>query len=154
MKTYECKAIKFFILLVAIVFQLTSALAQECAVQIESPANGSATSGFPIMLKGSANVPPGAHLWVLVSPVGFNGWWPQGNGEATVFDNEWYVQVYLGDGVATGDFHVVAVIVDDAANGSLNQWVTDAPPHYHPLKRLPNSLKGCPLAKVTITKTR
>lgn len=138
-------------------FMLSNAVlfAQNCEVKITAPSEGSQVSGNALV-GGTATLPPAGHLWVLSHKVGFNGFWPQGNGPAQIIGNDWEVLVYFGVKDDFGKFEVITVVVDDQTHQDLENWVRNAPntnPTYQPIL-LPTIFDGCPIVKRRFNKTK
>ena len=131
----------------------SSAIAQDCSVTITSPAAGSHVDGNGL-ISGTVKLPQGGHLWMFSHKVGFNGWWPQGNGAAQIVGNEWDVLVYYGIPNDYGKFEVIALIVDSETHIDLEKWVREAPSKNYPPIALPTSIGGCEFARVRVDKTK
>jgi hypothetical protein len=145
----------FMIFAVGFLFSTISLSAQNCEVKITSPADGSQVSGNALV-SGTASILARGHLWIVVHKIGFNGFYPQGNGAAQIIGKEWDVLVYFGEKGDYGKFEVLALVVDDQANQDLENWVRNAPktnPPYQPIA-LPSVIDGCPIAKLKVNKTK
>jgi hypothetical protein len=126
----------------------------QCSVMISSPANGDSVvqSGT---VSGQASIPEGRYLWVFAHPKGFDGWWPQGAGAASIGEGSWQVMVFYGSRQDVGSsFEVVAMPVDGKINDNLREWyaTANAKGDFTPI-RLPHTASGCQAAKVTVRRT-
>ena len=75
------------------------------------------------VVEGFAEIKPGQHLWVLVSPGNYGElWWP--NGEARIDPNSqsWSVPVYLGGPDDRGEFRIAVVVVDSREHLKLENY--------------------------------
>jgi hypothetical protein len=130
------------------------ALAGECAVTIRSPAEGDRVGG-EVMAEGTAEVPAGAHVWVLVGINGMDAWFPQGNGAARIDGSEWQILAFVGQDRDIGrKFEIAAIVVDDAGHQRLESWFKESNDsgHYSPIK-MPSTFAGCLPETVTVEKT-
>jgi len=126
----------------------------QCSVQIGSPRNGESV-GKEQLVEGSARVPSGSHLWVLVAKTGVRSWWPQGNGEAEIVNEHWATLTFLGRSGESGRFEISAVVVDSETNQHLNRWVEDGlVSNYAPLNTFPNPVAECEVGRVAVQKVR
>ena len=128
---------------------------QNCKVEITIPAEGSQVAGNAL-ISGIATLPSTGHLWIVSHKVGFNGFWPQGNGAAQIIGKDWDVLVYFGQNGDYGKFEIIALVVDDQTHQDLENWVRNAPntnPTYQPIP-LPTVIDGCPIAKLRVNKTK
>jgi hypothetical protein len=128
--------------------------ARPCTVSIASPANGETVSQSGTV-SGRADIPDADYLWVLTRPKGFDGWWPQGGGAASVIGGAWDLEIFYGSPQDVGSpFEVVALPVDAKTNDALRQWYANATARHDftPI-RLPRPATGCPAAKVTVKRT-
>jgi len=93
------------------------------AVRITAPESG-ATVGETGEVEGSATLPDGSHLWVLVHRKDLGTWWPQAGGAASVADGRWRVAVKYGEPRDAGfQFEIAAVVVPDTVHKS---WIASA----------------------------
>jgi hypothetical protein len=84
------------------------------AVKILAPAVGEAVAATG-KVSGTALLPPGSSLWILVHRTGIEEWWFQGRGTIEISDGRWEVMVAYGEPRDTGyDFEIAAVIVGPA----------------------------------------
>lgn len=68
-------------------------------------------------MSGTAALPAGSGLWVLVHRKGIGGWWLQGRAAAEISDGRWEVAVAYGEPQDTGfDFEIAALIVGPATH--------------------------------------
>lgn len=99
------------------------------AVKFTAPARDGVKVGKEVDVKGTATIPDGNHLWVLVHRVkGFKTlWWPQGEGEIDPVTKEWDVRVSFGGPQDIGqDFEIAAVTVDNEAHLKLQEYLENA----------------------------
>lgn len=105
-----------FVLLICLMLCELSALAQEVQVRLLEPDR----DGFQVQqtytVRGTAVLPPGAHLWVLSRREDFEGvWWPQGEGRPDATTGEWKVAVTFGQSVDVGwKFNISVLVVSEA----------------------------------------
>jgi hypothetical protein len=134
--------------------RLASSTDTSCSVAIVSPEAGEMV-GRQRVVSGTATIPPGGHLWVFAHIKGLYGWWPQGGGEAEVVDGTWDVMTFFGQAHDIGaQFDIAAAIVNDSINQDLEAYVErSARAGDWPPIRLPNVFQGCPVSRVTTTKT-
>jgi hypothetical protein len=93
------------------------------AVRILHPTAGERVGGGGDV-EGSAAVPDGTHLWVLVHRSDLDGWWPQGAGPIPIEGGRWRVRVAYGEPQDSGyDFEIAAVVVQQTANELWTGWV-------------------------------
>ena len=94
-----------------------------CDVKIIAPGNGVLVPGSG-WVEGSANLPPGAHLWVLIRRKDVSGWWPQGGGAAIIKDGHWKVSAGFGEPRDAGfGFEIAALVVGQATHELWTDWV-------------------------------
>lgn len=128
--------------------------AQQCDITITSPKPGDKV-GETGTVEGKATISEKGHLWILAHRTGSGDWWPQGQGPATVAKGAWEVTVFYGRARDVGSrFEVAVVVVGEADNQRLRQWVSEAPEKDYPGTGFPNTVDGCPIRKVTVLKTR
>ncbi|HEX8983970.1 MAG TPA: class I SAM-dependent methyltransferase [Bryobacteraceae bacterium] len=95
-------------------------------VRILTPAAGAPVDAEGLV-SGSATVPEGGYLWVLVRRSGIEGWWPQGGAPAAVEQGSWGVPVHYGEPRDAGfDFEIAAVIIGAATNEAWLDWAERA----------------------------
>lgn len=126
-----------------------------CKISFTSPdPNAEVSSNGAVT--GTADGLGKGHLWLLAHPKHLAGdWWPQGGEPATVQDHRWEVTVYYGTEHDVDKlFEVAAVVVDDARNKELTDWVarTKATGNY-PSIRFPRIIKECDSPKLVVKKT-
>jgi hypothetical protein len=126
-----------------------------CKVDITKPDPG-ANVGSNVNVDGKATIKAGTHLWVFAHRRGLAIWWPQGSGEAQIRKNEWSVLASIGGSEDRGaTFEILAGVVDDAGNNTLNGWVhsSDQSGEYKGM-RLPAFVSACGVpSQITVTKT-
>lgn len=94
-------------------------------VHILSPGNGAPVASAGIV-EGTAELPAGSYLWVLVHRKDFDGWWPQGAGPISVDGNRWTVSVKYGEPHDAGcDFEIAVVVVGQSTH---ELWMALRPP--------------------------
>jgi hypothetical protein len=90
--------------------------AGSAGVKIVVPSAGESV-GAAGKASGTAVLPAGSSLWVLVHRKGLDGWWLQGGGAVEVNDGRWEVMVAYGESRDTGyDFEIAALIVGPATH--------------------------------------
>lgn len=95
-------------------------------VAIHAPAPGAAVAGRG-WVEGSAVIPPGTHVWVLVHRAGLADWWPQGEAKGEA----WRTEVRYGEPRDCGsEFEIAAVVVGEATH---DLWSSPATTHPLPL---------------------
>ena len=112
------------IMLVLAVVGWSQGQTQSPIVRISVPEHDGENVGRKIEVSGSASLPPGTHLWVLVHVTpGFKGfWWPQNEGEVDPKTGTWKVDVTLGEKSEDigHDFEIVVITVDEGSNAVLH----------------------------------
>jgi hypothetical protein len=108
-----------------------TARAQESqfAVKFTAPARDGVKVGKELDVKGTADVPSGNHLWILVHRTkGFKTlWWPQGEGEIDPVSKAWEVRVVFGGSQDVGqDFEIAAITVDNQEHLKLQEYLENA----------------------------
>jgi len=154
MKTIGKAFRNLLVLNILLLFVINSS-AQNYAIEITSPSEGSQVSGSTL-ISGTASLPPSGYLWILAHKVGFNGFWPQGNGAAQIIGGSWDVLVQFGQRGEYGRFEVIALIVNSQTHQDLENWVRNAPkttPPYLPIQ-LPTTIDGSPIVRLRVDKTR
>ena len=97
--------------------------ASDIQLSIISPASGNRVT-ISGQVSGTASIPAGAHLWVLIHRKDVTGWWPQGGGPAEIAANKWTVAAAYGDPADAGQpFEIAAAVVSHAVNDLWLQWV-------------------------------
>lgn len=129
---------------------LQTASATTCSVAILDPAPGSLV-GQRAIVKGTATLPPGSHLWLFARREGLSVWWPQGGGPAEVNDREFSVLSYFGIEADKGPaFEVRAAIVDGRTSQAIAARLADATSDKSMV--FPDTIDGCPVAKLRVQK--
>lgn len=146
------KSVGYFVIIALLMLYVSGVKSQNCSVSITAPKNGTNVSGNGL-ISGHVDLPADGHLWLLSHKVGFNGWWPQGNGEAQIIGNTWDVLVYFGVENDFGQFEVIALVVDNQTHRNLEDWVRTAKEKDYPPIPLPTSVDGCTFARVRVEKT-
>jgi hypothetical protein len=94
------------------------------ALHIDRPRRGEPV-GATGKVEGSARLPEGSQLWVLVRRKGLEGWWPQGGGPVPVEQAVWKVSVNYGGPSDVGhDFEIAALIVGPSTGQLWTDWVS------------------------------
>jgi len=154
MKTAK-NTMQYLIIPIVLLLMTIKLGAQDCEVNITSPAEGSQVSGSAL-ISGTATLPPSGYLWILAHRVGFNGFWPQGNGAAQLFGNNWDVLVYFGQKGEYGRYEIIALVVEEQTHQDLENWVRTAPntdPPYQPIP-FPTAIDDCPIVRLRLDKTK
>lgn len=125
---------------------------QGCLSGFTSLENGSIVKAYPINVSGTASRPNNGHVWILAHLEGFNGWYPQGNGERSLSNNNWICTVYLGTPQETGYYEIAIAIVNDQENQALNNWVSTAKANDYPPVSFPGVLNNCSITTIRIEK--
>jgi hypothetical protein len=125
---------------------------QGCLSSFTSYQNGSIVSSYPLNVSGTVTRPNNGHVWILAHLDGFNGWYPQGNGERNIVDNNWTCTVYLGTPNGTGYYEIAIAIVNDQVNQTLNNWVSTAQVNGYPPIPFPGVLNNCAITTIRVEK--
>jgi hypothetical protein len=101
---------------------------QEANVQILDPSRDGAEVRRTYIVRGSASIPSGTHLWVLSRREDFEGiWWPQGEGKVDPTSGEWRVSVTFGNQDDVGwNFDIAAIVVTEQNHIILRDYRTNA----------------------------
>lgn len=103
---------------------------KEFAVNVTSPAREGIEVKKTMLVKGTAELPPGYHLWVFVRREDFGAdkvWWPQNEGRINPRTGEWKVPVYFGgEQDIDWDFDIAVAVFDMDAHHELREWLKDA----------------------------
>ncbi|MGH9350282.1 MAG: hypothetical protein ACRD26_23770 [Vicinamibacterales bacterium] len=128
--------------------------ADACDIKIDAPQPG-ANVGRQAVISGTATVPTTANVWVLISIRGLKGWWPQGGGGAEVVGGRWEVLSFFGQSQDVGaQFVVAAAAVSHHNSQLLDNWVqVGQKTGSYPPMPFPAVVEGCPVPRVTVTKT-
>ena len=80
------------------------------------------------VVKGTATVPSGSHLWVLSRREDFEGlWWPQGEGKVDLRSKAWKVSVTFGIAEDVGwGFDIAAIVVSESSHALLRNYRINA----------------------------
>jgi len=99
-------------------------LAQETKIQILAPGRDGTEVRKSFIVKGSASIPSGTHLWVLTRREDFEGlWWPQGEGKVDPTSGEWKVSATFGTQDDVGwNFEITVILVDDQSHIILRNY--------------------------------
>ncbi len=94
-------------------------------VKITDPIRDGFGVGKTMDVKGTATIPSGNYLWVLVHRVeGFkNVWWPQNEAEINPITKKWEVHIVFGGLQDIGfDFEIAAIVVDKKEHLKLQEY--------------------------------
>ena len=101
-------------------------LGQSAQIRVDSPKQGEPVKETGIV-KGTATLPPGASLWVLVRREGLPTWWPQGDGPAPVNQGRWRALVKYGEKCDVGHaFEICAIAIRRPTEELWRRWVERA----------------------------
>jgi hypothetical protein len=117
---------------------------QECDVRISDPDRDGREVGRGALVKGTASVPGGNHLWVLVraTPGYEEVWWPQNEGKTDPRSGQWEVYVTFGERRDIGhDFEIAAIVVNEREHAVLKDWRKNAmrTGEYRPIEMPPTT---------------
>jgi hypothetical protein len=95
-----------------------------CETAIETPEAG-ATVGAGGMVTGTARVPSGGHIWILLHPpIPGNQWFPQEPVSLRADDGTWSALVYYGTQDDIGrEFEIAAVVVTSSTSAAFEGWL-------------------------------
>lgn len=94
-------------------------------VEITHPERNGIEVGREMDVKGTAVIPPGNYLWILVHRTkGFKRvWWPQNEAEIDPETNKWEVHVVFGMRRDIGyDFEIAAIVVNEKEHKKLQDY--------------------------------
>ena len=113
-----------FIFILLLMFAGIDTRAQEFFVKITDPAREGLPVGKGIAVTGTATIPNGYHLWVLVRRSDFDGvWWPQGEAKIDPLTNQWRVGVTFGnEDDVSWDFQVAAAVFNAEGHIILDEY--------------------------------
>src|ERR1035441_10979931 len=75
-----------------------------------------------VVVRGRADLPPGACLCLFARRADWTGWWPQG-GPITVSNNEWQQICKIGGAADEGyAFEIAAVAADERGRRRILRW--------------------------------
>jgi hypothetical protein len=143
---------KLLCVLFSAILSLSFMYGQEYITTFTSQRTGSQVSAYPLPMKGEAKIPANGHVWILAHLEGFEGWYPQGNGERTLKDSKWTCAVHLGTPAETGFYEIAIAVVSDEVNQSLNNWVRTAQEKNYPPIPFPDILNCCPITTIRVEK--
>ncbi|HEY5590146.1 MAG TPA: hypothetical protein VIK55_03930 [Paludibacter sp.] len=144
---------KILLLIIGVLALLQSyVFGQECATSFTSHSTGSIISNYPVNISGTATKPLNGHVWILAHLEGFDGWYPQGNGERTITDSKWVCTVYLGVPGETGFYEIAIAVVNDDGNQALNNWVRTARANGYPPIPFPGVINNCSINRIRVEK--
>ena len=104
-----------------------------CSIEILAPRDAEPV-GSSGTVEGTAALPTGSHLWILVHRRDWDGWWPQGGGPVLPEQTRWKVTVNYGGPQDIGFFfEIAAIAVGPATDERWLEWVKiaascEAPP--------------------------
>jgi hypothetical protein len=135
--------------------QAAAASDRQCEVTITTPQPGDQV-GKDGRVRGTAEIPDGAYLWVLAHMKDLAAeWWPQGNRPAVVeSDGKWVIIAAYGRAEdVSAEFEVAAVVVNANTNARLLDWAKTAKDEGYPPIAFPDAVDGCVPVKVSVKKT-
>ncbi len=92
-----------------------------CLIEIDMPRQNSPVDET-VVVRGRADLPPGACLCLFARRADWTGWWPQG-GPITVSNNEWQQICKLGGAADEGyAFEIAAVAADERGRRRILRW--------------------------------
>lgn len=146
-------------LLFSILFYVTlfigPALGADC-VEITAPKNGAKVQDS-VLFEGTAQLPAGHHMWLLIGIAGTKDWWPQGGGEAELIGDSWEVLARVGrEGGDWGmKFRAAAVVVTPRVHDQLQKWVTSSATakRWDPIS-MPDVSEACKVEVIRFEKSR
>ncbi len=101
-------------------------LSKSARIRVDAPKRGEQVKETGIVA-GTATLPPGASLWVLVRREGLPGWWPQGDGPVPVTQRRWRAAVKYGEKHDAGhSFEICGIAVRHATEELWRRWVEQA----------------------------
>ena len=101
-------------------------LGQSAQIHVDSPKRGEPVKETGVV-EGTATLPPGASLWVLVRREGLPAWWPQGDGPVPVNQRHWRALVKYGEKYDAGHaFEICAIAVRQPTEELWRRWVERA----------------------------
>ncbi len=97
---------------------------EDITVKITEPEKDGIEVRGTYMVKGTASIPAGDHLWVLARRDDFEPfWWPQNEGKIDPTNGEWKVSVTFGqEGDIGWDFDIAAVVVSEEGQAVLSAY--------------------------------
>ncbi len=128
------------------------AIGQDCSTSFTSHNTGSVITTRPVNMSGTAKVPLKSHVWILVQAEGFDGWYPQGNGERPITNSKWVCTVFLGQLGQTGYYEIAIAVVNDDVNQSLKNWVKTAQENGYPPIPFPDMFEKCTFSSIRVEK--
>jgi hypothetical protein len=128
------------------------AIGQDCSTSFTSHNTGSVITTRPVNMSGTAKVPINSHVWILVQAEGFEGWYPQGNGERPITNSKWVCTVFLGQPGQTGYYEIAIAVVNDDVNQTLKNWVKTAQENGYPPIPFPDMIKNCSISTIRVEK--
>ena len=125
----------------------------QCRVEISSPVVTDRVRAEG-EVSGTAQIPPGTHLWIFANRRGLALVWPQGGGPARLVDGKWRVLATYGVPRDEGsDFEIRAAVLTAAQNSELLSLVDRAERSgQYPGLRMPPPVEGCPIREVVVTR--
>ena len=93
-------------------------------VQISDPTRDGIEVKKGMTVKGTANIPSGYHVWILVRRIDFEGfWWPQNEGKIDPRSHDWKVFVTIGQEQDIGwEFDIIAIVVNEKDHIELKNY--------------------------------
>jgi hypothetical protein len=98
----------------------------QCHLAISAPREGEQVNASATVT-GSATLPPGAHLWLLVHRKDIDAWWLQSNRPVDVVDGLWTAPAGFGEPVDAGhQFEILAIVVDESVGRFWSQCASQS----------------------------
>ena len=121
----------YFIVAVLVMFSYNQVFSQQKTydIKITVPEKDGVQVGKSKEIKGTASIPDGEFLWVLVHRVdGFiYVWWPQGEAEINPETKEWELTVNFGQEQDIGfEFEIAVITVDSREHSVLENYLVNA----------------------------
>ena len=122
-------------------------------IRIDVPGSGSAV-GDQILVRGRADLPPNASLWVFARRADLSGWWPQGGDAAVVSDGRWEQTCKLGEKDDAGHaFDIAALALDERKHRIMLRWFVESArlSRSDPVS-LPEPIAGSPITRIRVVR--
>jgi hypothetical protein len=119
-------------ILLMLMFCTTSVYGQGqgvCQVDFTSPGVTNMRLGASLPVTGTATIPAGQHLWLLVHRTrGYSTvWWPQGEAEIDPVTHRWELLVSFGGSQDIGyEFEIAAIVVNQQESARLTAYYQNA----------------------------
>jgi hypothetical protein len=116
-------------LLMCIIAPVNQLIAQQsCQVVFTIPEKNLIEVGMNLRTEGTASIPDGCSLWILVTTEGFEDvWWPQNEARIDPTTGIWHVLVTFGGPQDIGkEFKIAAIVVSQQEHTKLKDYRTKA----------------------------